>query len=251
MRRDTYNSKEWKTWQGPKLCIPASVLEQNIHMEIMDEGKAIELEKTAKLLIDKATIFTRTSSRGLEGILKDKRLKNQFETGYSNGSYDPNDRRKTEYRIMGVPVRRKHKDRPIYGYLSDNMEVSSASNYGCVTLKLKNDIRFRATFTGEDSLCKGGYLLASPVDAPDYRSWHYSRSKVMSSLSIENRHPQDIGYSYMEVQIHGGVDLSGIEHIHFTMPSYYSDTEREKLKVLAETVKDMGIPTDSKESHSY
>lgn len=249
MKFDTYNSKDWETWKGPKLLIPPTVLKAvndgialhatyYKHLPPISPEAITEFEKTAKFLIDKASIFTRTTDRGLKGILADGRVKNQFETGYSKGSYDPPQRRDAEYRIMGVPHRRRHKNRPIYGYLSDDATVNSAMYYGPIVLKLKHELRFRATFTGGDSLGGVNQMLASPIDAPDYRSW--SVWSVRDALKITaDKHPQDLGANYLEVQIHNGVSLSDVEYLHFNYSTY--GINNEELKKLETKAKEMGM----------
>lgn len=244
MRKDRYNSADWKKWIGPKLEIPDDVFSQ-VSWYAIDEGLRKQIEGVAKEVIAKADVFTRTTIRGLTGILEDKRLKNQFETKYSKGNYNPKRRREAELKIMGVPIRRRYTKRPIYGYLSDEGAINSVNHYGEIILKMKTEIRHRTTFTADDSLNGAGCLIASPLDYPDYRSWrYYNRDFVVKMKDAVEKHPQNLTSQYMEIQIHDGVDLfKDVEYLRFPKNGamYYSSADEKKLGKLKEQAKGMGL----------
>lgn len=122
----------------------------------------------------------------LESVLKDGRFKTQFETKKSGGLLDPRIRKVGEVAALDLPTNTKPKDRPIYGYLTNNTKrawewmdrkdnsgrfwdnILSVNNpdvdqYGELRVVLKDSTRKRATVTIGDSLRTG--VLADTLES--------------------------------------------------------------------------------------
>ena len=109
--------------------------------------------------------------------LQDGRILSQFESGTSQGTYDPTYRRRLEQRAMGVPEMLNDQFRPIYGFFPDlnrlfgwtedgefvvsygkrknaelpPLENSSVAPYGNIQVVLKEGLRERTTVSVGDS----------------------------------------------------------------------------------------------------
>jgi hypothetical protein len=160
----------------------------------------------------------------LDTIFKDGRLKTQFETGKSQGMYDPLFRAKREMTAFGVPLDTDPTSRPIYGYLAfpesvdfgrsvvrpDNYKLTttSVSQYGDVRLVLKDSTKTKTTFTMQDSLAnilRNGKKLSEDIDEESILQAGLLRTPTDSNYPFES--------GYVEAQIHNGVTLDDIEKI--------------------------------------
>lgn len=108
-----------------------------------------------------APVTVRAPVKALPGILE-KGIRTQYETGTSEGVYDPQMRRSAE-KNMG------YSDHPVYGYLDVTMEgrrADTSTYYGPMKFTMKDSVRDRTTVYGGDSL-----PYAHEGDRPaDYRS---------------------------------------------------------------------------------
>lgn len=159
----------------------------------------------------------RIKHRILEKIVDgDGRLKSQFETGTSLGMLDIDFRAKAEERGLGVPRNVNPVERPIYGYLKYSRRNGDEDQYGNIDLKLKPEVKERATMTVGDSL--GGMEnrstagtpihdpdiegIASPRPVGDYQTGRLSRLDEVASSA-----------GYIEIQIQKGVSLKDVEEV--------------------------------------
>lgn len=165
----------------------------------------------------------------IDGILQDGRLKNQFETTWSEGSYDPDFRRKIEHRLFNLSPDEDYDVRPVYGALdpfhdqpkTEFFHKGPAAGYGPVWFRLKPEVKARSTFTPWDSF--------NVEDTPHYVHsiegiHHLARIAAQQDFSGKDLHdyfanpwttPLPRFYNYIEAQIHGGVYLpEDVAEIH-------------------------------------
>ncbi|MDM9583127.1 hypothetical protein [Nostoc sp. GT001] len=140
--------------------------------------KAVEdAENNVKRILDSPDVAVHVrvgSSATLELILGD-RFKTSAELGvdthqipHLKGGYQ-DARNRVEAKSLGYDKNTKPEDRPIYGYLGGK-DMNGASHadvaqaYGSITVKLRQDVKDRTTFTGADSFKSG---IASEVKNPN------------------------------------------------------------------------------------
>jgi hypothetical protein len=201
--------------------------------------KASESAAAAILQSKNTGIFVKVSSNQvLAGILED-RFKNSVELGSDakvpglKGSYQ-DARKRVEREQMGYQDDIDPTKRPIYSYLGNNKDLGSASHgdvaaFGDITIKLKDAVKDRATFTGADSFKSG---IASRISSPSVASLIQSRKhgqpnamedvkgqidRIGKAKNIDDlmSATSGIGNRYVEAQIHGQVRPEDIGEIHF------------------------------------
>jgi hypothetical protein len=167
----------------------------------------------------------------------ERRLKTQFETGHSNGSYSPTYRAENEEIGIGVPKDVDPRMRPTYGYIPH--PGTNPSQYGDIELVYKPHVRKRTTFTIGDSLgsFKSSIVLATPVDDPGIES---ADSDVSSLFRGE------VNEDYIECQIHGGSTLDEVDHVVFHRDAFEYDTGELSTEFvrMEKRLKDMGFRVD-------
>lgn len=167
-----------------------------------------------------------------KAIFEDGRFKSQFESKTSGGLLDPYIRKTREKTTFDIDVNTPNKERPIYGYITDNQKATvpgmgetindalnnvlsvwneNAMQYGNYKIILKDSVKNRATVTIGDSLRKGvlGENLTEPK--PDF---------VNMGFYTWGAPPRRVGlpdFSYFETQIHGGVTIDDIDSIILPM----------------------------------
>lgn len=124
--------KEEKLYQPAKL----SALERDIN-SALDE------------LYNKGRVMVRVPDNVLSGIIKDGRMKTQFETGTSGGAVQPDARADLEHNILGYGWSTSPKDRPVYGYTGNS---GIAKQYGENKITLKKGNKARTTISNDDSM---------------------------------------------------------------------------------------------------
>ncbi len=194
-----------------------------------DRGLSLEefealADKHIKKLVDGSDVFIRVPEDIVQQILKDGRIKNQFETGITEGVLSNNPRIKIEGKVMGVGETIPHKSRPIYGYLSQEADGGVVSRelgvdgYGRIGIKLKREqTRGRTTFTSYDSwnatnAGSNAVFQAEPLTKPNGKAYDWSGWKTRGN-------PLDVStvdtYHYWEAQIHEGISLDDVDKIYF------------------------------------
>lgn len=160
--------------------------------------------------------------------MREGRMKNMFETGSSQGVNDKAIRQSMEQNTLGVPSYYSASQRPIYGALhvdkarnATNWQQGAAPSYGDAWFELKPEVKRRSTFTNGDS---------------------FFTQDVMPEASVSRF--GDIGVldnSYIEAQIHGGVDLGrDISAIH--VPEYVTQNKKDDFDTLVQMAKRFKIP---------
>ncbi|HEY9644380.1 MAG TPA: DUF3626 domain-containing protein [Coleofasciculaceae cyanobacterium] len=222
----------------PELEKQRKGLERKFGKELVDKAEA-----NLKKVMEDANIYIRVpDSKILELIVKD-RFKTQFETGTSRGSFNPEYRKEVEKAGFAYPESTPDAMRPIYGYLeNDPNGPGAASGYGRIAVKLKSEVKSRATFTGDDSF---GRHLGSAVEDPKLASllrdgkprWSGTIKKgsveaIAKAKTVNDalKETDGSGGSYMETQIHGQVLPSDIAEISFHSGEKPSAAIREWAK---------------------
>lgn len=120
------------------------------------EEAAEQIQNNIQYLVDRCDIWVRRGDRGIKGLMDDKRMKTQFETGTSSGAFDPYLRRGLEDLVTGInPL--EDINRPVYGYLTNSKtggldQDDGLKQYGTWAAKLKPKTKSFATWTWGDSM---------------------------------------------------------------------------------------------------
>lgn len=160
----------------------------------------------------------------LERVLDDGRFKSAFENP-TYGEYMER-RLQIETESMGIPLKIKPSQRPIYGSITGDADM-----YGEIRVTLKETVKNRTTMTLGDS-----FLEQNPVSIKDVLSGDVTRNALVQASPtnstgklyaleykgadvrlISDQFKQS--QTYWEVQIHGGVKLTDIDFV--TLPKYY------------------------------
>lgn len=143
------------------------------------------MEDFGRMLRDRP-IGISASGRSADGILMDGRFRSQFETGRSDGSYDPAYRAELEQRLFGIPPDIAPEERPIYGALRSARPEERVSqrrapyeevgpwetgtyHYGDHTFLLRPEVKPRSTYTMDDSFSLDGNSMRDPRVARAFR----------------------------------------------------------------------------------
>jgi len=215
-------------------------------------------------------------SNSFKDLLENGRMKNQFElsaTGVgatSGGHLSPNkggSRDRWEKTFTGgafhkSPAYKKirsnatlsvelAKERPVYGYLNDPRRYHLGGAYGRVTFVLKQEVKKRTTFT------RGNSSGIQPADIDEGAVMTIDNHKaILTRLLFENTR-EDLqeminghkplegyghGVSYIEAQVHGGVEIGrDVEKIVVKVSEYRN---RSYYKHIEELGKKYGIEVE-------
>lgn len=195
-------------------------------------------------------------NKAYSDILKDQRFKSQFETGTSNGMYDPTERARFEHEMFGIPEDIDPARRPIYGHITDRSYPGMAGGYGEWNAVLDPSVNKRASFHFGDSL---GFEAPGPhgpfwqgrdpmefENRDKFRQWldkykdpllfqqpdpfEPNAKNLLDRASKESWEPAP--GSYVEAQIHEGVPWSDVQALVSKRPADtlgYSPTDRQRI----------------------
>ena len=214
-----YNGGRWQT------AMPSDAISPTRHEPREYLGNRIDLEEALQSFTDydetqrraqdwmariedagplRENIAVRMKGDGLAAMLREDepRLKSQFETGVSGGSYSPDTRSAEEARHWGVPEDIPAEQRPIYGMVGDDVGFDRSLQYGEYVLRLDPErADDRVTLTMGDSLAAGGQMRPITLEEMDGADW---RSYAAAGTVY------DADSGYIEAQIHGGVGLDDL-----------------------------------------
>jgi GNAT superfamily N-acetyltransferase len=144
----------------------------------------------------------RVPAGAVGAVLADGRIKSQFETGQSVGTYNPEIRRKSEADLHGIPDDVADSARPVYGYVEDGVSGREASDYGAIGFHVQPRVAGRTTVTFGDSLMHPGRAVrltdeVSPTDLVAASNPFFQRGPTRQE-------------SYVEAQFHGGLSLDDL-----------------------------------------
>lgn len=186
----------------------------------------------------------------LGAIAETGRFKNVFEVGHSEGSgleeeapgYNA-ERLAAEWKVLGIPIHVPMEERPVYGAVNSqwnrkNYHSGGADGYGDMFVTLKPHVKNRSSFTPDDSFCTH----------PEETVTHKHLPKMFSHLKLRQDPNGGVSdfQSFIEAQIHGGVDLNhDVESLHLsyrTPPAMVSQAievgKKYKLPVYHQAVTD-------------
>ena len=227
----------------------------------LDTEELVNLQRNLQNIFDNGELCVNINTENVDKVL-DGHLKNQFETGTTDGSTDLEARRDLSANLFGTPKGINKEDREKYGYMADkddfdNTLGSNGPWYGkdgsgtqCTLVFRKDNVANRTTYTFDDSLAAHW----------DHDNYHYAAGMVDTSCSIEGcsyntpkaeriakgevKNIKDMFHSsgdYLECQYHGGVTAKDIEQIRFrskeAMENALSGWSENALK----TIKENGI----------
>ena len=218
-----------------------------------DEVRKILDEKIIELL-DDSEYGVRVGESTLEKIFdEDGMFKSQFETGYSEGEFDPSFRKAVESRLFGIPTDIDVQDRPVYGMafpklddpdLADYVSDGPGSQYGLedgiVAIFDKEKVKDSLTYTLGDSLDSEKFISAGLVTNPSFTAGS-TGGYGLSSFARGIYEAEDLSKaklttlfngdweSYLEIQFHGREthSIENLSHILFT--SEPSDSLLQKI----------------------
>jgi hypothetical protein len=226
--------------------------------EYVDEENKLDLDP--KEVVDAVIAKARASvgapaiqidSALLPQVLTDGRFKNQFETGTSMGYFNPEGRRSAE-QGFAVPKDLPVAQRPVYGMAWDAFDqdanVGLASGYGDTSVFLKKEAINQATVSFGDSIDSGlSGVSAKDIDsAPDDAvlasiSSFFADNAIddyIASVAEDNFAADEatnfFDESYIEMQFHGGVPTTLIDHVQLPYDLEGDPTIEPLLKQLKE-----------------
>jgi SPP1 gp7 family putative phage head morphogenesis protein len=188
-------------------------------------------------------------------IFEDGKFKNQFDTKKSGGLLDFSRRKTAEKAVFDIDVNIPNQQRPIYGYITDNLTKldfglatnteewldtilsirnSRTSQYGSIKVVLKDSVKNRATATIGDSLGRnmiGDNLLEVKPDLSNMGLYRYGAPTGNVGLP---------DFSYLETQIKGGVTLDDVEAIYLPYKSGDNEFAAKTVQQIEELIKASG-----------
>ncbi len=206
-----------------------AIVRRAADFRLTPEQYSAKVAARAQAMVKSGDLYIRAEAGTLPRILESGRIKSQFETGTSQGAFDPAARTHVESRQFGLGEGTADADRPIYGYVARKDFTSYGgpsqtwvSCYGEVAIRLKDHMRGRTTVTFGDSLAKFDTVAAVkadrvaidaiPVDRPDWMRLH---REILDSPPEEALDRFAEGFGYVEAQYFGGVSLDDVRDIVF------------------------------------
>ena len=229
--------KDGQFYSGPSGMKPyAKVFKEkfNKNQKITPKDVKDKLTEETKKWAEESHSFVRVPKGTLSKILKDERFKSQFESQKSRGAMNNSYRAQFEEQVFSYPENMDVTKRPIYGYATkdkkgfsltdegDRLQHDPIGQYGKIRVKLKRGTRKRTTVTFADSLGQEDSHIPTPLENPTHESQPVFDKYMLPFL--EGKNPG----RYVELQVHGGVNLDDVEEIYF--PNQFSFTpELKKL----------------------
>lgn len=184
--------------------------------------------------IDKSHIMIRIDHSILDKIVKEGRLKTQFETKTSKGILDTERRAQVEFNLFGIKSNASPSERPIYGFMREESYGNYAvKQYGNIVFVLKDEVKDRATITMGDSL--GETFVPTPAKKiqKEFLNYdHIAQLKGIRDIKGVVDDTSKIISHYIEAQVHGGVEIArDVEEVVITkIPVGTTDPVTKKYK---------------------
>ena len=191
------------------------------------EGGGEPVDESFRNFLEEAKVMLQVNLRPLKAILESGRIKNTFDddaidfVGSDAPDYYRQTRRNTEERKFGIRQEGLANERPIYAYLESPQylksapELNEAEMFGEARIVIKDEVKKRATVTIGDSLYTEDNQ-PTPLLAPttscygqEIKSITHEGGAVADTI-VNNA---ELGKTYLETQIFGGVSLSDIEFV--------------------------------------
>jgi len=215
-----------------------------------------QLQLNVEQSVAESELFTCVEEGVLEKILTQGRFKTIFETKRGGGDFRISTRSEVENNLFGFPIHRDTGDvdprtpfRPVYGYMSNNRfggitetggsdNPESVKQYGNIVVKLRRQVKNKATCAFGDTLGKKVDPAPSPVNAPHFTSLtnagigssrlgriETSNVSTYNSIFRVENNPR-----YTEVQFHNGLLALDIEEI--ILPSNIDQATKQRVKSM-------------------
>lgn len=186
----------------------------------------------------------------------DRKFKNQFETGTSQANLDNELRLEVEKNVCGINNDIDFELRPKYGHLINDKNPPGDNNYhanpyGEMQFIFKDNIKDQSTITFGDSITNSDNAIATKVNDPKLVGLFPKFLKNLASLNKQDLYSKSVSeisklltnnqffLEYIEVQIHGEINLSDIEQIN--IPNSMIDSP--EIKQLKEKYPNIIIKT--------
>ena len=266
---DTEQFREGRSFHGTGKFLYPEGFDEESWGNLVDgwrEGKVNQVEALAeratRQIAEHSDVYVQVHESTLEELLGDGRFVTIFDPEADRAigeGFGTEHREDYERRTFGINSEWLPPDkRPVYGYLWDDDRKDGAAipesalslgderaalmNYGHVAIRLKDSVRDRTTFTFGDSFSLEGGVLPTPLVDPGWQSHGYLGGII--SRGMVGRNPTkptdgmgwDNGWSYIEAQVHGGVNIDDIDEIilpnrddveHYDSITKWSDLERQ------------------------
>lgn len=200
-----------------------------------------EAEARAKLtsMLSQTKVCIRVPPTSLDKILDDGRIKSQFETQESGGLLNNNYRAKIESDLYGISKDSDVVNRPIYGYLADELHAGDSQlyGYGSVILEMNDtSVRDRTTVTGYDSLdrylSEATLFSSTPSMLNDPKMISMLGTNGTGNIDLPSKRGEA---GYIEAQIHGSVSLADIKRI-WLPDSKSSKIQEKRIRAIAPNI---------------
>lgn len=191
--------------------VAAGVGEENMFQMARTYGVSVDeieqrlLEETHRF-VDGQVPRVRTNEGAALAILRDGKIKTQFEVEASGGAFTRKARAAAEELGLGYPQDSDPTKRPVYGYY-DTVQ-HGARMYGQVEFVTKPTVIRRTTITLGDSLyqMQGRRQVGVPVNA-------IGKECFGDAYAANALYRGDMSETYIEAQIHNGLTLDDIEEV--------------------------------------
>lgn len=249
---------------------PATLKHLQAKVEELEKG--IEKEFTAKeredfregmkKVLEANDFCTNVDSQYLPSIIKEH-LKNQFETGSSDGLMDTTVRRHFSENAFGTATKGvKGEEYEKYGSIIPKDLSSKGTSYGDTVIRWKKN-KVPCTFTIGDSLDFGMWVSPSLTTDPSIisvgksgKSWmnkdlaKFRKTMEKTGGDLEQAKKLLGSPGYIEIQLHGKVDVDCIESV--VLPStdrvFRTAAQEKKFKEAINILLDKEIPVYQRES---
>ena len=226
----------------------------------LDADQLVEAQKNLTEIFNGAEFCMNVNTENLENMLVDH-IKNQLETGSSDGYYNPNKRRNISHKLFGHNGDMEDEDYEKYGYLADYADFEttlgdSGPHYGsdgyghkCCLVFDRDKVADRTTYTVADSLDNwGGRTVPGAVDTNcSIEGLSYDLISNLAEMLAEGRvySISDIIYetctSYVEAQYHGRLGASDLSSIRFRDVDDAISDISEWSSEMADIIRENGI----------
>jgi hypothetical protein len=218
------------------------------------EGQRNRMAQAASAVKDMDT-YVAIPPAALSKVLASGEFRTLHDTGKSGGHADPSRRLNFEREYFG-------ETHQIYGYMSNTGQAGAATmsypnrgepyiddpadQYGTARVLLREDVKDRTTFTGDDSWDFNKHstegsgmlspsMLASSVRDPSWKSMlKYASPEWYKNVTDDHRRG-----GYLEAQIHGGLKAADISRVIFY--------RKDPPKALVAQLKKAGIPWERRD----
>lgn len=216
------------------------------------ESKSEPVDESFRNFLEEAKVMLQVNLGPLKAILESGKIKNTFDTdvidfvGSDAPDYYKKTRRNTEEKKFGIRQDGLANERPIYTYLESPHylksapELNEAEMFGEARIVLRDEVKRRATVTIGDSLYTDDNqptpLLSPTTDCygAEIKSITHEGGAVADTILNKGLEDEtELGKTYLEAQIFGGINLSDIEFIFLPAKAFEMYPELYDMLIAA------------------